>query len=154
MSRTKKVMVAISLVFLLVALVAGLWWWKNGEEFLANLRRQGQENIEEGRHYGRSHKPIECLAFATDKAKKCEAGDLLCEPRTRAFLNGCLPETNDFPQFCTTLPNYEDRVDRLSWAVGTCANMGQPDERCARVVNDASVLCAQRESPPAHAKNQ
>ena len=144
MSRSKTIVLSLSLLLAVVSAGAGVWWWKCGEDFLAGLRNQGKANLEEGQRFGHNSSPIGCVQAATGRAETCSSTDILCEASARAFIKGCLSETKALPQFCGGIPPYEERIARLAWAVEICAQLGRSNERCGRVVNDASVLCAQR----------
>lgn len=139
----KSVATAGSLIVLVIGV--GAWWWSNnGAALLGDLRRQGKESILAGEARGRVTSPTGCIQSAVASGRECSSTDVLCEAKARAFLNGCLSTTQDLAKFCVTLPHYEDRVRRLSWAVDFCANDGEANERCARITNEASVFCAKR----------
>jgi len=144
MSRAKTIFLLVGLLLAISGAGAGVWWWKNGDEFLAGLRNRGKANFEEGQRIGRKARPFDCLQAATGRAGNCSSTDMLCEINARMFMKGCLSETQTLPQFCGGLPPYEERPARLGWAVQTCTQLGRSDERCWRVLNDASVICAQR----------
>ena len=144
MSVTKKIFVMMGLLFIAAA-AGGAWWWsKNGDTLLAELRQQGKEATAAGEKLGRSTSPSSCVQSAAANGRQCSPADALCEVKARVFLNGCLSTTQDLPQFCATLPPYEDRVNRLGWAVQFCASDGEATERCARIANEAAVFCAKR----------
>ena len=144
MSRTKTILLSLTLIIVLAITSAGLWWWKNGDDFLVGLKVQSKEKFEEGQRTGRGSNPADCLQNAVGRAENCPSNGLLCEANARIFMKGCLSESRTFTQFCEGLPPYEERIARINWAIEACARLGKPSERCGRVVNEASVLCAQR----------
>lgn len=146
MSRAKKIFAAMGLLILCAA-GAGVWWWSNnGDALLGELRRQGKELILAGEERGRATSPIGCIQSAVAKGRECSSTDVLCEANARVFLHGCLSTTQDLSKFCSTLPRYENRVQRLRWAIDFCASNGEANERCARITNEASVFCEKRYS--------
>ena len=142
MSKTTKVVLGILAGLLLVSVLScvGLrMWFDANRDDLANM---GQEAEAAGIEHGLTTDQVGCVDEALAQQADCGGFDPMCEAQNGIFLKACLSAAQANARFCDDVPQRSDIMDSAVWAVGTCANLGRPDDQaCGRLMQNVQDHC-------------
>ena len=142
MSTSAKVVLGILAALLLVSILSCLglkMWFEDNKDELANM---GEEADAAGIEYGIGSDQAGCVGAGLSQQDGCGAFDPMCEAENSIWLRACLSAATPTPGFCDGVPEKSDIIDSATWAVGTCMNLGRPDDQaCGRLLQQVQEHC-------------
>jgi hypothetical protein len=139
--RTTIVIAAVGIVLLLAIGGTVAWWRYYGKSYLDAKRQEGVAFLAQGAQLGKTLGFRACLEKAASHGDSCGPADLLCEVNAQMLVRGCAQTTKDLPEYCASLPPYDDRLARVGHAIELCTEFGLKNERCGRTITSAGVIC-------------
>jgi hypothetical protein len=137
----------ILLACLLLALVAGGWFWSQKDEWLAEFNAERAEEAERfrsaGLEFGQTHDQQACLDKAlSDFDSQCSG--FSCTVKYGRFLDACLETARPAPAFCEGVPPYreEPSEEDKSWARDTCWGQDIRGEGCRLLLRQQQYFCS------------
>jgi len=142
MSKGVKIALILCLgaLIALIATCGGLkvWFEANKDE----LKNMGEEADAAGIEFGLGSDQPGCVREGLDRKDSCGAFDPMCEAEVGMFVKACLATATPTEGFCDGVPSKTDILESATWAVGTCANMGRPDDQsCGRLMQRVQEHC-------------
>ncbi|MCP4807932.1 MAG: hypothetical protein GY913_09120 [Proteobacteria bacterium] len=117
----------------------GYLWLENNKDGLVAM---GEEQIVAGEAFGSTTEQIGCIDEGLAKQDTCGDFDPMCEAGNGIWLKACLGVASESPGLCDGVPSKSDIIDSATWAVGTCGNMGRPqDQPCGRLLQQVQEHC-------------
>ena len=140
-----KILLAIFLVFILLAvgmMFLGYRWFRaHGHE----IREGAEKSVAEAKEFGRDKDANACVAEALNRGDKCGAFGMMCEVRTGLFMKNCIDVAARPPDFCRNVPRMTNILATVGWAKDECARRGHPNEqRCARLLQTVQRVCEEQ----------
>ena len=137
--------VILILLAALAVVVAGLGYagyrWLDSHK--GELRQQGLQVRKEAEEFARGKDAEQCIAESLARLDRCDG--IVCDVRTKLFLNTCLQKTGIPPNVCATLPKRTEFITSAKWAMEECARRGRSnDQRCARIIATLQERCEGR----------
>lgn len=109
------------------------------------VRAGAQKIVAEGEQFGRGRSGDACVAEALERGDRCGFANVVCEAKTKVFLDRCLAVATVPDEFCANVPKVENIVGSVPWAIRECARRGHPNEqRCTRLLQSVQAYCEKR----------
>lgn len=137
----------ILLLVLLLALVAGGWFWSQRASWLAEFNAQRAEEAAAyaaaGAAFGGENDQQACLDKALhDFDTRCSG--FSCTVKHGRFLDACLEQAAVTPGFCEGVPPYEEKPgeEARSWAREACWARDIRGEGCRLLLRQQQYFCS------------
>lgn len=132
------VIVVVGFIGVAVAIVLAARWVKSQG---AELQKQGEVVVAEGKRFGQGKDANACIAEALTRVRACDG--FICEAKIRVFLQNCLETATVSPELCATVPKTTAILESAQWQVAECGRRGAPnDARCVRLIGELQVHCS------------
>jgi len=139
MSPLKIILIVLAVGVLLVAAagVGGYLWFESNRE---RLRAQGEAAKAEAEAYAGGTDQAGCLAEAVRRFDECSG--LMCEVKTKIFLENCARMARPTEGFCEGVPSGNEIMATVNWSLARCEALGKPgDQPCTRLVRGIQDVC-------------
>ena len=131
--------VALGILGCIAVCAGGYFWVENNKDDLAAM---GTEQMAAGEAFGLGTEQLGCIDEGLAMQDGCGEFDPMCEARNGIWLKACLGVATTSPGLCDGVPQKTDIIDSATWAVGTCANLGRPqDQPCGRLLQQVQEHC-------------
>ena len=127
---------AFLLSFGAVLAFAGVRWVGDQVE---TLREGAPEAMAEADAFGRGTTQEGCVDEGISRLQQCDG--FRCQVGTVAFLQACLPASQESPGFCAQVPTPDQMMNTVRWAVEQCEARGAPNEECGRLIRRVQDFC-------------
>lgn len=123
-----------------VATCGGFAWWIDANK--GDLAAMGEEQRAAGEAFGVTTEQLGCIDEALGRQDDCGGFDPMCEAQNGMWLKACLDVATESPGLCEDVPPRTEIIESATWAVGTCANLGRPqDQPCGRLLQQVQEHC-------------
>ena len=143
-----KALLAVAIVFVLLAVcvvVGGVVWWsRNKDKFIGNLKQSATE----GREYGRTTDNQGCVDENISRYKKDPGFSSVIS--ASLFARACLDASRPTQGFCTDVPKPTEFVKSGQWRVAQCRRVDlSADSYCQQLFQPVQEYCERgaRKSP-------
>ncbi len=137
------VLILLGVVVLIGVLVVGgaVWWFSANKERLVAMGREAEADATE---FAPGHDQDACVGEALRKTDACDG--IMCEAKTKIFLERCIRKATSTPGFCDGVPQQGEIMKTVTWVQEQCTKRGRAadDQKCSRVMQGVPLACQQR----------
>jgi len=136
----KVILIILAVLFLGFATVAflGYRWMKS---HAGELRADAAKIKSEATEFARGKDANACVAESFARLDRCDG--IVCEVKTKIFLQNCLEVATVPDDLCASVPHRGEIIATAKWTLAECARRGRPnDQRCGRVIGALQDYCS------------
>jgi hypothetical protein len=135
-----KVILIIVAIFIALLVGAGFIGYQWIESHKGEIEASAKAVRADATQFSQGKDAEACIAEALNRVDRCDG--IMCEVKTKLFLDICTEKTGVPAQVCATIPKRTDFIDSAKWALAECARRGRAnDQRCTRLVPVLQERC-------------
>jgi len=136
----KVVLIVVSVLFLFVVVIGALGYrW--AKTHAGELKDDAVKIKAEATEFARGKDANACVAETFARLDRCEG--IICEVKSKLFLQACIAASAVPPDFCAPIPKRGEIIATAQWTLAECGRRGRPnDQRCTRVIGALQDYCS------------